>query len=231
MPNHVYNWVALGELSAPQQEKLNAIINTHNGLCGYYRPMPEEIRNTTSPTRIVSEAEYKKIMKENEKIDKTQPYYYEPKPITEKMQKALMDKYDCDNWYDWALKHWGTKWGCYDTELDGDTLRFTTAWSVLDLDIVQQFAQDFPSFELHFEEEQGWGGTIEFVDGEFVSMEEFDIPKWSDIDIVEEGQITELKEGWQASTFREGADAGYYWDYDLNCPLTDEEIKKYINDK
>lgn len=228
MPNHVYNWVALGELSAPQQEKLNAIINTHNGLCGYYRPMPEEIRNTTSPTRIVSEAEYKKIMKENEKIDRTQPFYYEPKPITKKMQKALMDKYGCDNWYDWALEHWGTKWGCYDTELDGDTLRFTTAWSVLDLDIVQQFAQDFPSFELHFEEEQGWGGTIEFVDGEFVSMEEFDIPEWKEIDIVDEGQITELKEGWAPSTFREGADAGYYWDYDLNCPLTEEQIKKYI---
>lgn len=231
MPNHVYNWIALGELSAPQQEKLNAIINTPNGLCGYYHPMPDDIRNTTSPTRIVSEAEYKKIMKENKKIDRTKPFYYEPKPITKKMQKALMEKYGCDNWYDWAYQNWATKWGCYDSELDGDTLRFTTAWSVVDMDIIYKFAQDFPTFELHYEEEQGWGGTIEFADGEFVSLEEFDIPEWKEIDIVEDGQITELLEGWAPTTFREGADAGYYWDYDLTCALTDEQIKKYINDK
>ena len=35
----------------------------------------------------------------------------------------------CLNWYDWNRKHWGTKWNAYESKLDGDVLRFETAWS------------------------------------------------------------------------------------------------------
>lgn len=48
-------------------------------------------------------------------------------------------KYGQDNWYDWSIKNWGTKWGSKDTYVDGITeysdntaeLRFSfdTAWS------------------------------------------------------------------------------------------------------
>ena len=40
-----------------------------------------------------------------------------------------------DRWYDWRLKHWDTKWDCYDLEIDEDDLphgfevSFNTAWS------------------------------------------------------------------------------------------------------
>ena len=61
MPNHVYHHFAMSDLTDEQKEILQKIVNTPNGICGYYFPMPEDIRNTTSPTRVVSEAEYKKI--------------------------------------------------------------------------------------------------------------------------------------------------------------------------
>ena len=33
-----------------------------------------------------------------------------------------------NTWYEWNKKNWGTKWNAYDTEFDGNCVRFTTAW-------------------------------------------------------------------------------------------------------
>ena len=46
-------------------------------------PMPEELENTDSPSKE-----------------------------TDERKAELMAKYGAFNWYDWALKNWGTKWGC-----------------------------------------------------------------------------------------------------------------------
>ena len=222
MPNHVFTSIAFNNLSVKQKEKLNEIANTHNGLCGYYRPMPDDIRNTSSPTRVVSQREYNKIMKENQ----NSPYQF--KPITKKMQVELNTKYGVDNWYNWAYQNWGTKWGCYDNEVDGETLRFSTAWGLFDISILDRLAEDFPEFSLHFEEEQGWGGSVEYMNGEFHSMEEYDAPRWECTGIdTEEGTITELLETIHDVGFREGADAGYYYDYNLNEPVPAEVLKQH----
>ena len=224
MPNHVFTSIAFNNLSVKQKEKLNEIANTHNGLCGYYRPMPDELRYTTKPSWVVSQREYNKIMKQN---------LGEPYPITKKMQVELNTKYGVDNWYDWAFKNWGTKWGCYDNEIDGETLRFSTAWGLFDISILDKLAEDFPEFNLHFEEEQGWGGSIEYVNGEFHSMEEYDAPMWDCTGIdTDEGRITQLLETIHDVGFREGADAGYYYDYDLNEPVPAEVLEKHnLNQK
>lgn len=224
MPNHVFTSIAFNNLSVKQKEKLNEIANTHNGLCGYYRPMPDELRYTTKPSWVVSQREYNKIMKQN---------LGEPYPITKKMQVELNTKYGVDNWYDWSQKNWGTKWGCYDNEIDGETLRFSTAWGLFDISILDKLAEDFPEFNLHFEEEQGWGGSIEYVNGEFHSMEEYDAPMWDCTGIdTDEGRITQLLETIHDVGFREGADAGYYYDYDLNEPVPAEVLEKHnLNQK
>jgi len=237
MPNHVYNRLSFPELSDKQKQILEVIASTQNGLCGYYRPMPDDIRNTTSPTQVVSQRDYNRIMKENAKIDRSKEWYHEPKPITQKMQVELKRKYGVDNWYDWAYKNWGTKWGCYDHELDGNTIRFSTAWGLFDISILDKLAEDFPEFMLHFEEEQGWGGVVEYVNGDFHSMEEYDAPMWDCTGIdTDEGRITQLLETIHDVGFREGADAGYYYDYDLNEPvpagvLEKHNLKQKQNDK
>jgi hypothetical protein len=65
MPNHVYNRISFTDLSDEQRQKLEVIASTRNGLCGYYMPMPDDIRNTQSPSKVVSQREYYLIMKEN----------------------------------------------------------------------------------------------------------------------------------------------------------------------
>lgn len=226
MPNHVYYHLAMSDLSDEQKLILNDIAKV--GLCQYYRPMPDDIRNTTSPTRIVSETEYKKIMKENEKIDRTQPFYHEIKPITKKMQAELLEKYGVDNWYDWAHKNWDTKWGCYDNDIDGTCYNFATAWCLFDLDILEDFALTFPDFELHFDEEgSAFTGGVLYENGKCTLTEINDTPDWSRMEIdTEHGFITKLISTITPSYFREGAEAGYYYDHQLDCPVPQDVLKE-----
>ena len=37
--------------------------------------------------------------------------------------------YGANNWYDWSIRHWGTKWDACDSSVDGRTASFCTAWS------------------------------------------------------------------------------------------------------
>lgn len=39
------------------------------------------------------------------------------------------EKYGEKNWYDWSIKHWGTKWNASESNIEGNFVRFETAWS------------------------------------------------------------------------------------------------------
>ena len=39
------------------------------------------------------------------------------------------EKYGEKNWYDWSIKHWGTKWNASESNVQGNTVYFETAWS------------------------------------------------------------------------------------------------------
>jgi len=56
------------------------------------------------------------------------------------MSQDWIERFGADNWYDWALAHWGTKWGAYSSDLEVNEMndrpgfsmaiiRFQTAWS------------------------------------------------------------------------------------------------------
>jgi len=92
-----------------------------------------------------------------------------------------------DNWYSWNNRNWGTKWDVAvadnekypETELydEGDeslSYRFNTAWGCPESAIANLSSQ-FPSldFNLSFEEETGWGGEINFKDGESELISEY----------------------------------------------------------
>lgn len=38
-------------------------------------------------------------------------------------------KYGKKNWYDWSIENWGTKWNACDSNVQGNTVYFETAWS------------------------------------------------------------------------------------------------------
>lgn len=122
------------------------------GMAEFYLPMPKAL-NITAPAQNEEER---------------------------RIAEANMVRYGVADWYDWRIVNHGTKWSDYQHELNGDTLTFTTAWSPISFDIIRMFALDFPNFTYTWEEEQGFGETYIFEDGEVVEEHEWDIPSWDE---------------------------------------------------
>jgi hypothetical protein len=84
---------------------------------------------------------------------------------------------DSENWYEWCLLHWGTKWGDFDLEWsDSDySLRFTTAWSPFNDELIELILEYFNGNMIYWwEEEQGFGAENEWKDFASVSFREWD---------------------------------------------------------
>ena len=58
------------------------------------------------------------------------------------LSKEIRDTYGANNWYDWRLANWGTKWPAYNGSVDykQHAFYFTTAWSFA-YPVVQKFAE------------------------------------------------------------------------------------------
>ena len=104
------------------------------------------------------EEEYQKYNNIPKKIDTCIKW---PNSI-EELGKLLIDckeKYGFDNWYDWRVANWGTKWNACDSEYDEEceAVKFNTAWAI-PYQIISKIAQDNPNAKLdgYSEEEQGW---------------------------------------------------------------------------
>lgn len=126
-----------------------------------YLPMPDDIRRSQSPTKIVeTEQEVQDYHEKNRKFYKD-PDRIMDGPITKETQKKLRAKYGVDNWYDWAIKHYGTKWGDYHTEvsLNKKTLRidFDSAWSP-PIVAIESIALQFPSLTFDLKYWEGGAG-------------------------------------------------------------------------
>jgi hypothetical protein len=93
-----------------------------------------------------------------------------------------------DNWYDWNIRNWGCKWDVAisdnedfrDTSMDelkdgGVQYNFDTAWSPPS-EAIEKLSTQHPNltFKLYYEEEQGWGGEIEYTNGEGKTILEYD---------------------------------------------------------
>ena len=86
--------------------------------------------------------------------------------------------YGKDNWYDWSISHWGTKWNSYSNDCDENshTLSFQTAWAP-PFPIIERLAERYPDVRFTHEwadEDMGYNvGTVEYADGEIAGE---DIP-------------------------------------------------------
>lgn len=146
MPNHVYNTMVFKNENLTS--KISEVIKLENGgLAQYVMPMPDEIRNTISPTYIAKDGDNSSD---------------NPQVITQAEHDRLMKDYGAVNWYDWACNNWGTKWGTYDHYWDEgtSTLTFSTAWSLLSVEVLSLIAKNFGDYELHAVEESGEFDTI-----------------------------------------------------------------------
>lgn len=82
--------------------------------------------------------------------------------------------YGKNNWYDWCISNWGTKWSAYGYEKDCDysnaeELRFLTAWAAPH-PVIQRLSEMFPEIKIIHEwadEDIGMNcGRYEYYDGE-----------------------------------------------------------------
>ena len=86
MPNYCNNNIVI---TGPNSviDKIEKIANGDKGdLLQYFYPMPKALEDTTAPLQKDATKEEKAKAKEN------------------------LKKYGYDNWYDWRVENWGTKW-------------------------------------------------------------------------------------------------------------------------
>ena len=154
-----------------------------NGVVG---PMPVELVGTKSPTSIQTPAEIDALWAEwNKRKNAGELKDWEirdGKPfglgITQAASSALISKYGCDNWYEWAHSNWGTKWGAYDTgewivtDCDNGnataTISYDTAWSPA-TSFFERASLMYPTlvFDTEYADEGGgFVGTTSFENGE-----------------------------------------------------------------
>lgn len=143
--------------------------------------------------------------------------------IAESMKEFIREIAEDDDWYSWNVRNWGTKWDACNAAVweEPNELRydFDTAWAIPEPALIAMSAK-YPNltFDLHSEEEQGWGADIIFKAGEATVMEEWDIPN-SHADY-----INRDRECWGCESVWKQPDGT--WDtsslYD-DCPPFDEE--------
>lgn len=88
---------------------------------------------------------------------------------TEEKCKKLIEKYGFDNWYDWCVNNWGTKWDAEDEVLDIEDDRinivFNTAWCVPER-LLNKIQLDYPDLyiECFFMDESGTPSGVLYTD-------------------------------------------------------------------
>lgn len=107
--------------------------------------------------------------------------------------KGEKSGYTANNWYEFNVREWGTKWDTYDLDVQvapkAYYATFSSAWSP-PMPVFQAMVEQHPDLEFDFswEEEQGWGGDAIGAGGHFSVTNEWDIPN-SHADHVERDRL------------------------------------------
>jgi hypothetical protein len=95
------------------------------------------------------------------------------------------DETSASHWYIWNVANWGCKWDACESSVmlirqNNHSLLYLTwesPWSA-PIEWVTHCAKEYPEleFSFHYEEEQGWGGNMDFYKGELTHSDEYDTP-------------------------------------------------------
>lgn len=91
--------------------------------------------------------------------------------------------YGNDNWYDWSLQNWGTKWDAYHTYLDNENrITFDTAWTGVPK-LIGILSQKFPNTDIVYnyaDEDAGINtGYYVFNSGSVIENRDMDFCSYS----------------------------------------------------
>ena len=159
MPNHISTNF---RVTGPTAEVKRFINDANGNDCllnlDSLLPMPSELRMTSSPVNIMTQAEIDKQWAdwraETNPISKDRPFGL---GMTQETSDSYKTKYGFNNWYDWAIVNWGSKWGVYDegewniTEVEDDGLTsagisYQTAWSPVTI-AWEKISKNYPTLE------------------------------------------------------------------------------------
>jgi hypothetical protein len=102
------------------------------------------------------------------------------------------------NWHQWNTQNWNTKWDACEAgietyhdpsgNLHSYVITFNTAWAPPE-PVFYKMSEMFPElkFYIHYEEEQGWGGTVTLENNNVTTRSNWDIPN-SHEDYVQQGK-------------------------------------------
>jgi hypothetical protein len=124
-------------------------------------PFPEELDDTTSPVNLADKGK----------------------------NKELIEKYGSDNWYDWRVDNWGTKWGDYELTTSEITkayneeqwyinFNYTTAWSPGENELANAICKHFPKLKAMIQyEEPGmcFAGETLVLNGKIVRQDSWEL--------------------------------------------------------
>jgi len=157
-------------------------------------------------------------------------------PFAEQMQ------FKTNDWYSWNVRNWGTKWdvavGDEDKYPDTELLehmdrgedqwviyKFNTAWSP-PAPAMEKLSALVPNcvVTLSFEEETGWGGEYEFVNGQLTAESNYD-SKCRDCDAEDQMDYCENDCGEICGSCH------WLGEADLECVAECDEHKIYLDDE
>ena len=130
MPNWCTNEVSVYAESAKEIDEFISFVKSKEDEEAFsfqsILPMPEELKGTDSPTKVISQEEYDSIDPEDLNVMFN-------KVISQQTSARLIEQYGHHNWYDWANAKWGTKWEVAHVEMSQDSdyevaYEFDTAW-------------------------------------------------------------------------------------------------------
>ena len=180
MPNHTANNFTV---TGPKADVLRFVaqIKGNDSEIDFNKvlPIPDELRGTSSPSRIMTQEEIDKIWAEwNKRKDEGKLSSFEmERPmglgITQAKYDEFILKYGYADWYDWSIFSWGTKWNAYDvTEWSVNecseyttsaTIYYETAWSPATA-LWLNVSKEYPTLEFYHEFADE-GGTSCIVTG------------------------------------------------------------------
>ena len=126
-------------------------------------PMPIILEGSSSPPHVFDTQE--EVDAYNEEHKDT---HFIGKAVTKSQLQELRDVTGHDNWYDWCVENWGTKWDVggevIDFEDTGDSVRleFDTAWCPPN-GIYEKLVEEFPDISISWfyrEEGQQFAGYL-----------------------------------------------------------------------
>lgn len=117
MPNH---YTTILEFEAPV-ENIHKIFKNGDNLCEMVMPMPAILRKSCTGFMEFT------INGERVRVNTWYKDDTTERPLTE-AERAEIAATGSSDWYEWANKNWGTKWGTYNTQVSPDEITFDSAW-------------------------------------------------------------------------------------------------------